>query len=213
MSEKIVLKCVLLGESGVGKSSLINRFISGNFNKDSLPTIVGGFSKKEIFYEEENTKIVYEIWDTAGQEKYRSINKIFYQDAYINILVYDITKKNTFKAIKDYWIEEIKENGPRDAIIIIAGNKSDLYEHEAVDEDEVRKYCKNIDAIYQLTSAQTGEGVNELFNKIGKELLIPRNLEQFKKFNEKKKEFDNSKNAVYAINNTNNNNRRKKGCC
>ena len=101
----------------------------------------------------------------------------------------------------------------RDAIIIIAGNKSDLYEHEAVDEDEVRKYCKNIDAIYQLTSAQTGEGVNELFNKIGKELLIPRNLEQFKKFNEKKKEFDNSKNAVYAINNTNNNNRRKKGCC
>ena len=213
MSEKIVLKCVLLGESGVGKSSLINRFISGNFNKDSLPTIVGGFSKKEIFYEEENTKIVYEIWDTAGQEKYRSINKIFYQDAYINILVYDITKKNTFKALKDYWIEEIKENGPRDAIIIIAGNKSDLYEHEAVDEDEVRKYCKNIDAIYQLTSAQTGEGVNELFNKIGKELLIPRNLEQFKKFNEKKKEFDNSKNAVYAINNTNNNNRRKKGCC
>ena len=213
MSEKIVLKCVLLGESGVGKSSLINRFISGNFNKDSLPTIVGGFSKKEIFYEEENTKIVYEIWDTAGQEKYRSINKIFYQDAYINILVYDITKKNTFKAIKDYWIEEIKENGPRDAIIIIAGNKSDLYEHEAVDEDEVRKYCKNIDAIYQLTSAQTGEGVNELFNKIGKELLFPRNLEQFKKFNEKKKEFDNSKNAVYAINNTNNNNRRKKGCC
>ena len=213
MSEKIVLKCVLLGESGVGKSSLINRFISGNFNKDSLPTIVGGFSKKEIFYEEENTKIVYEIWDTAGQEKYRSINKIFYQDAYINILVYDITKKNTFKAIKDYWIEEIKENGPRDAIIIIAGNKSDLYEHEAVDEDEVRKYCKNIDAIYQLTSAQTGEGVNELFNKIGKELLIPRNLEQFKKFNEKKKEFDNSKNAVYAINNTNNNNQRKKGCC
>ena len=213
MSEKIVLKCVLLGESGVGKSSLINRFISGNFNKDSLPTIVGGFSKKEIFYEEENTKIVYEIWDTAGQEKYRSINKIFYQDAYINILVYDITKRNTFKAIKDYWIEEIKENGPRDAIIIIAGNKSDLYEHEAVDEDEVRKYCKNIDAIYQLTSAQTGEGVNELFNKIGKELLIPRNLEQFKKFNEKKKEFDNSKNAVYAINNTNNNNKRKKGCC
>ena len=213
MSEKIVLKCVLLGESGVGKSSLINRFISGNFNKDSLPTIVGGFSKKEIFYEEENTKIVYEIWETAGQEKYRSINKIFYQDAYINILVYDITKKNTFKAIKDYWIEEIKENGPRDAIIIIAGNKSDLYEHEAVDEEEVRKYCKNIDAIYQLTSAQTGEGVNELFNKIGKELLIPRNLEQFKKFNEKKKDIDNSKNAVYAINNTNNNNRRKKGCC
>ena len=213
MSEKIVLKCVLLGESGVGKSSLINRFITGNFNKDSLPTIVGGFSKKEIFYEEENTKIVYEIWDTAGQEKYRSINKIFYQDAYINILVYDITKKNTFKAIKDYWIEEIKENGPRDAIIIIAGNKSDLYEHEAVDEEEVRKYCKNIDALYLLTSAQTGEGVNELFNKIGKELLIPRNLEQFKKFNEKKKEFDNSKNAVYAINNTNNNNRRKKGCC
>ena len=210
----VPIKCVLLGETAVGKTSLINRFVNDVFQDNFVPTMVGCYSSKDIFYDKANRKIKYEIWDTAGQEKYRSINKIFYQDAYINILVYDITKKNTFKALKDYWIEEIKENGPRDAIIIIAENKSDLYEHEAVDEDEVRKYCKNIDAIYQLTSAQTGEGVNELFNKIGKELLIPRNLEQFKKFNEKKKEFDNSKNAVYAINNTNNNNnRRKKGCC
>ena len=211
MSEKIVLKCVLLGESGVGKSSLINRFIRGNFNKDSLPTIVGGFSTKEIFYEEENTKIVYEIWDTAGQEKYRSINKIFYQDAYINILVYDITKKNTFKAIKDYWIEEIKENGPRDAIIIIAGNKSDLYDNEAVPEKEAREFAKSINAVFALTSAQNNTGVTKLFEDIGNKYLDPN-------FQEKVSDAQKQHSESIAINREQHNEqtkekKKKKGFC
>ena len=216
MSEIIVLKCVLLGEASVGKSSLINRFINGNFNKDSLPTIVGCYSTKELLFEKENIKIKYEIWDTAGQEKYRALNKIFYQDAYINILVYDITNENSFKALKDYWIEEVRENGPKDAIIIIVGNKSDLYEYEAVDENEVKEYCKSIDALYQQTSAQSGEGVNELFNMIGKEILSPQYLEEIKKLNEKKK-VGNSSTMIYSsvssLDGTINKNNKKKKCC
>ena len=180
MSDTIILKCVLLGESSVGKSSIIRRFIDGTFYIDSLPTSIGCYSSKEINYDKENIKIIYEIWDTAGQEKYRALNKIIYKDADVYILVYDITKKFSFEALKDYWVEEIKENSPKDSIIIIVGNKSDLYEMEEVNEDDVKTYCENINVLYKQTSAQTGEGINELFDMIGQKILINENLEKFK---------------------------------
>ena len=111
--EPISIKCVLLGESGAGKSSLIERFINNTFKKDTLSTLIGSFSSKIVFYEKENVTIRFNIWDTAGQEKYRSINKIFYQDAQVTLLVYDITQEYTYKAIKDYWFSEVKEIHPR----------------------------------------------------------------------------------------------------
>ena len=215
MSETIVLKCVLLGESAVGKSSLINRFINGTFNEDSLPIIVGCYSAKEELYEKEDTKIRYEIWDTAGQEKYRAINKIFYQDAYVNILVYDITKKPTFDALKDYWYQEVKENAPQDALIIIVGNKRDLYEIEAVEEDVVKQFCESVNALYKQTSAQTGEGVKELFEMIGKQILTS-SLEDFKnnKGNSKSVKFKNDSVNIYSsVSTTDTNITKKKKCC
>ena len=215
MSETIVLKCVLLGESAVGKSSLINRFINGTFNEDSLPTIVGCYSAKEEIYEKEGTKIRYEIWDTAGQEKYRAINKIFYQDAYVNILVYDITKKPTFDALKDYWYQEVKENAPQDALIIIVGNKRDLYEIEAVEEDVVKQFCESVNALYKQTSAQTGEGVKELFEMIGKQILSS-SLEDFKnnKGNSKSVKFKNDSVNIYSsVSTIDTNITKKKKCC
>ena len=217
MSQSIVLKCVLLGESAVGKSSLINRFINGTFNEDSLPTIVGCYSAKEVFYEKENTKIRYEIWDTAGQEKYRAINKIFYQDAYVNILVYDITKKPSFDALKDYWYQEVKDNAPLDAIIIIVGNKRDLYENEAVDEEEVKKFSESVNALYKQTSAQTGEGVNELFDMIGKQILTQENVEDFKNNKSKGNKFskfkNDSTNIYSSVSTFDSNVSKKKKCC
>ena len=215
MSQSIVLKCVLLGESAVGKSSLINRFINGTFNEDSLPIIVGCYSAKEELYEKEDTKIRYEIWDTAGQEKYRAINKIFYQDAYVNILVYDITKKPTFDALKDYWYQEVKENAPQDALIIIVGNKRDLYEIEAVEEDVVKQFCESVNALYKQTSAQTGEGVKELFEMIGKQILTS-SLEDFKnnKGNSKSVKFKNDSVNIYSsVSTIDTNITKKKKCC
>ena len=167
----ISVKCVLLGESAVGKSSLINRFINDTFKKDSLPTLVGCYSTKEKYYEKYKQKIKFEIWDTAGEEKYRAINKIFYQDACVTLLVYDITQKDTYEALKDYWYNEVKEYSPNNVIIVVIGNKSDLYEHEQVDENEVKEFCKSINVLYKQTSAQTGEGVNELFETIGLKIL------------------------------------------
>ena len=173
------IKCVLLGETAVGKTCLINRFVNNTFQDDFVPTMVGCYSSKDIFYDKANKKIKYEIWDTAGQEKYRSINKIFYQDTSIAILVFDITRKDTFEALKNYWYLELRDNSPKDIIIAIAANKCDLYEYEEVSHDEVEEFGKSINALYEQTSAKTGEGIKDLFNSIGYKLLSPENYEDF----------------------------------
>ena len=175
----IPMKCVLLGETAVGKSWLINRFVNDTFQSDFVPTMVGCYSSKEIFYQRANRKIKYEIWDTAGQEKYRSINKIFYQDASIAILVFDITRKDTFEAIKNYWYTEVRDNSPKDIIIAIAANKCDLYEYEEVNNEEIQEFSNSINALYKQTSAKSGNGIKDLFNNIGYKLLSPEKYDDF----------------------------------
>ena len=175
----IPMKCVLLGETAVGKSCLINRFVNDTFQSDFIPTMVGCYSSKEIFYQRANRKIKYEIWDTAGQEKYRSIYKIFYQDASIAILVFDITRKDTFEALKNYWYIQVRDNSPKDIIIAIAANKSDLYEYEEVNHEEIEKFSNSIDALYEQTSAKNGNGIKDLFNNIGYKLLSPEKYDDF----------------------------------
>ena len=175
----VPIKCVLLGETAVGKTSLINRFVNDVFQENFVPTMVGCYSSKDIFYDKANRKIKYEIWDTAGQEKYRSINKIFYQDASIAILVFDITRKDTFETLKNYWLTEIRDNSPKDIIIAIAANKSDLYEYEEISNDEVEEFANSINALYKQTSAKSGQGIKELFDIIGYKLLSPENYEDF----------------------------------
>ena len=208
--EPISIKCVLLGESGTGKSSLIERFVNDTFKKDTLPTLIGSFSSKDVFYEKENVTIRFNIWDTAGQEKYRSINKIFYQDAQITFLVYDITFAETFRAIKDYWYSEVKENSPKDAIIFLIGNKSDLYEKEEVNEEEARKYAEEINSLYKLVSAQNGEGINDIFKMVGERLLTEEFLQKIKEENN----ANNNRNSIKNIMAENTKEiKKKKKCC
>jgi small GTP-binding protein len=173
------LKCVLLGETAVGKTALISRFVENKFSENFVSTLVGCYSSKDIFYPKFNRNVKYEIWDTAGQEKFRSINKIFYQDTSIAILVFDITRKDTFQALKEYWYTEVRDNSPKDVIIAIAANKNDLYEYEEVTDEEAKKFAKSINAIYHQTSASKGTGINELFESIGSELLKPENIQEF----------------------------------
>jgi len=208
--EPISIKCVLLGESGTGKSSLIERFINNTFKKDTLSTLIGSFSSKIVFYEKENIKIRFDIWDTAGQEKYRSINKIFYQDAQVTLLVYDITQEYTYKAIKDYWFSEVKENSPKDAIIFLIGNKSDLYEKEVVNEEEARQYANEINSLYKLVSAQTGEGIEDIFKMVGERLLTEEFLQKIKEENN----ANNNRNSIKNIMAENTKEiKKKKKCC
>lgn len=109
-----------------------------------------------------------QIWDTAGQEKYRSLTKIFYKDASVAVLVYDITRKASFDEVKDYWYNQLKEHAPKKisnvllkVAIAVAANKADLYEHEeAVPEAKGRDFAKEIGAVFKYTSAKNATGID-----------------------------------------------------
>ena len=160
-------KVVLVGESGVGKTSIITQFIDQTFQEDQQSTTGGTFSTKSVVCE--GGKILkFEIWDTAGQEKYRSLTTMFYKDANAAVMVYDVTRKESFDEIKNYWSNQIKENSPENIILVIAGNKSDLIEQETVDEEEARNFAKELNAIFISTSAKSSEGINSLFEEIAK---------------------------------------------
>ena len=107
------------------------------------------------------------------QEKYRSLAKMFFKDAAVALIVYDITSKKSFEEIKNYWMNLVKENGPKQIIMYIVGNKCDLSEKEAVNEDEVRDYAINQNVSFYLTSAKNAIGIDDLFDEIGKKYLSP----------------------------------------
>ena len=108
--QSIPCKVVLIGESGVGKTSIISRYISNTFSSVLMATPGANFTTKTIFLKDENQSIKFEIWDTAGQEKYRALAKVFYKNAAVCILVYDITRRASFEELKKYWIQELKGN-------------------------------------------------------------------------------------------------------
>ena len=180
------IKIVLLGEAGVGKTCLLSRFITGQFDKETLSTNGASFVSKQIKYEHLKKTLVLDIWDTAGQEKFKSLTKFFYKDASIVILVYDITCKESFENLKNYWYQQIKENSDHEIVLGIAGNKSDLYESEAVPEPEARDFAESVNAYFALTSAQNNDGVEKLFRDMGNKFLDPNFQE---KVNESKKEI------------------------
>ena len=110
--EKGALPCkvVLIGESGVGKTSIISRYISNTFSSVLTATPGASFTTKTAYLQEYKQSIKFEIWDTAGQEKYRALAKVFYKNAAVCILVYDITRRKSFEELKNYWVNEIKSN-------------------------------------------------------------------------------------------------------
>ena len=107
-------KVVLIGESGVGKTSIISRYITNTFKSQLMSTPGANFVTKNVIMVDENQSIKFEIWDTAGQERYRALAKVFYKNAAVCVLVYDITRKSSFEALKNYWVKEIKDNSPQD---------------------------------------------------------------------------------------------------
>ena len=191
--EIIRCKAIIVGNSGVGKTSIISRYLN-KFNPREKTTIGASFTNK--LEEINDNKIMFEIWDTAGQEKFRSINSIFYQDAYICLLVYDITDKKSFDDLKDYWYGSVIEHSTKDIIFHIVGNKIDLLKNEEVNRDEVKEFCQKIDADINYISAkeETIAYVDALFQKIGEKFIQA----------ERMKKKDNS------LNNTNNNSKKVK---
>ena len=172
MADEEENKVILLGESGVGKTCIINQFINGKFDEKLLTTLSAQFCRKK--FEFPGDKIIsLDIWDTAGQEKFRSLNRIFYKNAKAVVLVYDITDKKSFDEIKNYWYGQIRQNCENNVIIAIAANKSDLSDEREVPEDEGVEFANKIEAIYSSTSAKDNTGIKYLFETIAKKMLEP----------------------------------------
>ena len=168
--DMIRCKTIIVGNSGVGKTSIISRYLR-KYNPKEKSTIGASFTNKlEII---NDNKILFEIWDTAGQEKFRSINSIFYQDANICILVYDITNKKSFDEMKDYWYNSVLENSSNDIIFHVVGNKIDLFDQEVVDRKEVDDFCKQLGTEVNFVSAKDESNVyvDELFKKLAEKFL------------------------------------------
>uniref|UniRef100_A0AAV1VJM3 Uncharacterized protein n=1 Tax=Peronospora matthiolae TaxID=2874970 RepID=A0AAV1VJM3_9STRA len=161
------VKVVLLGDTGVGKSSLVLRFVTNNFRPYSESTIGASFMSKMIVVND--APIKYQIWDTAGQEKYHSLAPMYYRGAAAAIVVYDITRKQSLTTLKN-WVKELKQLGPDNIVIAIAGNKSDLEERREVPASQARVYAEEIGALFIETSAKEDTNVSDLFIQISQAL-------------------------------------------
>ena len=171
MEDQNHIKVVLLGEVGVGKTSIIKQFAYQEFENESLTSTYSSFVTKKMEFKDYGT-ITFDIWDTAGQEKYRSITSVFYKNAKIIILVYDITNKKSFDEIQNYWYEQIKINCDN-AILAVVANKNDLYKEQTVQNKTGEVFAQNIGAIFQPTSALSNECINKLFEHLGKKIINP----------------------------------------
>lgn len=188
-----ICKVVLLGESGVGKTSIISRFINGTFEESLMSTNGASYVCRNLtFPQYQNRMIRFEIWDTAGQEQYRALNKIFYKDAGICILVYDITNIKTFNALKDYWYNQICDSCSKKVVLGLAANKSDLYEEERVSEEIARDFANDINALFMYTSACKFTGIDELFYNVGCRYIDPNFKIDIGSINNKKNDDNNN---------------------
>ena len=184
----MIFKMILIGDSGVGKTNILNRYINNTFSETTKSTVGVELGTKVEEYN--NTKIKVQIWDTAGQERYKSITKTYYKGAKGALIVYDITKKDSFKNI-DKWIQDLREFGEDDAAILIVGNKSDLEESREVTTDEVKKKAEVYKMAYCETSALKSKNINYAFQTLIK--LVAEKMENKK--NEENK-YGNQSNVI-----------------
>ena len=171
--EIISIKITMIGDAGVGKTSIVARYIENDFNPESKSTIGANYSKSELIFN--NHKVILDIWDTAGQEKFRSMGRHFYKNSNIIVMVYDVTKIDTFEDIKNYWYDDVKENGEKYKVLGLVGNKIDLYDVEGVDEiDEkiIKEFTDKISndkenkLICMNVSCKTGVNIKNLFDNL-----------------------------------------------
>ena len=209
-TDNISCKVVLVGDTGVGKTCIIQRYVNNNYEENVDSTVASTYTYKVLNFPNYNKSISFDIWDTAGQEIYRALAKNFYLNAAIGVLVYDIKRQSSFDSIKNYWYDQLKESGEENMIFAVVGNKCDLFNEEEVDEEEAKKFAKSIGAIFKLTSCKESIGIDELFSECGKRYLEVNKLIG----NEVKVKKDSGNIKMGGTNATNNvNNNNKKKCC
>ena len=212
-TDDISIKVVLLGETTVGKTSIITRYSKNSFSPYVMATANPSCVLK-IIEIDENKIVKLKIWDTAGQERYRAVSKMIYRNASVVLLVYDITNESSFNAIKKYWLKEITENSPENIIIAVVANKSDEYIEQKVPTEDGKELAKQLNAIFTSTSAKSGDGIDELFRTVEEKYLYPeKDISQTylnkDEIEEKKKKIILEK----CKNSKNKEKKKKKKCC
>lgn len=160
MNER-TLKLIIVGEADVGKTCILNRWIHGTFTKDTAPTIGTGMTPIQMNVDEQTHAM--HVWDTAGTPQYQSVVPLFSRDSDIALVVYDVTKTESFEKLND-WIRHVRENA--EPYFIILGNKIDKCDERNVEKQVAEDFAKSVGAVYHEVSASTGEGFNEMKESI-----------------------------------------------
>ncbi|CAD8117712.1 unnamed protein product [Paramecium sonneborni] len=181
MSYSYLFKFILIGDTGVGKSCLLLQFIDKRFRQKHEVTIGVEFGAKLIELDGLNIKL--QIWDTAGQESFRSITRSYYRSAAGAIVVYDITKRESYENVAR-WMEEVKQNGNPKLSMLLVGNKGDLESERQISYNEAQQFAKECGIEFFETSAKTANNVDEIFVKMAQIILEKINLGQIDAKNE-----------------------------
>ncbi|KAJ1699611.1 hypothetical protein LUZ63_008123 [Rhynchospora breviuscula] len=168
--EKIdyVFKVVLIGDSAVGKSQILNRFARNEFLLDSKATIGVEFQTRTLVIQHKSVKA--QIWDTAGQERYRAVTSAYYRGAVGALLVYDVTKRPTFEHIPR-WLDELRAHADRNIVIMLVGNKIDLEDQRAITTEEAKEFAQKEGLFFLETSALQATNVETAFQTVLTEIF------------------------------------------
>ena len=160
---EMMFKVVLVGDSSVGKTNIMSKYLKNEFHEDSKATVGVEFGSKLFIHE--NHKIKAQIWDTAGQERYKAITSAYYKGAKGAFVVYDITRKQSFDSV-DRWINDLRAAADKNLSIIIIGNKCDLEDQRQVNKEQGEDKAKNYEVAFMETSALSGENLDKAFDKM-----------------------------------------------
>ena len=159
----MIFKIVLIGDTSVGKTNILSKYLKGEFDPKSKSTVGVEFGVKN--FKIENNIVKVQIWETAGEERYRSITNAYYKGAKGSLLVYDITNKKSFENVEK-WISDLKANADEDISMILLGNKTDLEDKRVVSTEEGKNKAEFYNLTFMETSALNGNNIQEAFNEL-----------------------------------------------
>ncbi len=173
--KKFLYKTVIVGSSGVGKTSLLNRFVEDRFESNYKPTL-GVDIKRYTFEYNSHTNFSFTAWDVSGQNSFKSLRKVYYPNTQSFLILFDLSDRDSFRKV-DYWLDEIHQYGNKNGVFLLVGNKKDLQTERNISPEEGKQKADELGFEYFETSAKTGDNVTNLFRHVGQKLIERRTLQ------------------------------------